>query len=129
MILSALVAHINELSGENEPISRVASYINDAIAKINIRLKANFPYTDITNDVELPFPEEYQRAVVVPFAVGRIKQADSSQFEYTDAYSEFVDALGDMVAYYPVPDNYKKPDSAITSDIYTTPPNPWGYGW
>lgn len=130
MILSQLVAHINNVADEQEPLAKITGYINDAIAQINVKMEAEFPYMDSALDIEPPFPEKYQRTVLVPFAVGRIKQADSSQFEYTDSYIQFSDGLGEMMAKYPVPDLYKSAqNTSYTADIYTAPPFPWGGSW
>lgn len=130
MILSALVAHINNVADEQEPLTKVTGYINDAIAQINVKMKAEFPFMDSSLDTEPPFPEKYQRTVLVPFAVGRIKQADASQFEYTDAYVQFTDGLMEMMTNYPVPAIYKEPENtSYTSDIFTTPPFIWGGRW
>lgn len=130
MILSELVAHINNVADEQEPLIKVTGYINDAIAQINVKMKAEFPFMNPSLDVEPPFPEKYQRTVLVPFAVGRIKQADSSQFEYTDAYIQFSDGLMEMLTSYPVPTAYQEAvNTSVTSDIYSTPPTPWGGSW
>lgn len=130
MLLSALVAHVNSVADEQETLAKVTGYINDAIAQINVKMKAEFPYMDSNTDIEPPFPEKYQRTVLVPFAVGRIKQADSSQFEYSDAYSQFMDGLAEMMANYQVPEVYKEViNDSYSPDIYTTPPTPWNWRW
>lgn len=130
MLLSLLVAHVNSVADEQETLAKVTGYINDAIAQINVKMKAEFPYMDPNTDIEPPFPEKYQRTVLVPFAVGRIKQADSSQFEYSDAYSQFMDGLAEMMANYQVPEAYKDvANDSYTSDIFTTPPFIWGGRW
>lgn len=137
--LSELVKLVNTLADEQESQDMVAGFINDAIAKINIRLKANFPFLNKAEDVPV-FPEKWQRALLIPFGVGRLKQWDSSQFEYTDAYSEFLANLDEMAASYVVPDEYKDPSTdgyfdengvwhAYTSDVFTTPTFPWGGRW
>lgn len=132
MNLNDLVKAVRILSDEQgEPAENITSHMNDAIAKINIKLKAEFPYLDSTQGDEEPvFPEKWQRALLIPFAVGRIKQMDSSQFEYTDAYNEFLASLDDMLTDYTVPDVYKDVNiGTSSSDIYTTPNVPWGWRW
>ena len=126
MTLSELIEQANAIADEQETSVTVTGFINDAIAKINIRLKANLPYMSADLPDEEPiFPEKWQRAVLIPFAVGRIKQKDSSQFEYTDAYNEFMLGLDDMAAQYIVPEILKDDTYAsVTSDIYTNPPFP-----
>jgi hypothetical protein len=138
--LSEIVNRINILADEQESMDMVAGFVNDAIAKINIRLKANFPSLVLATDEPI-FPEKWQRALLIPFGVGRIKQWDSSQFEYTDAYNEFLANLEDMAAQYVVPELFKDREGegyidpitgewkSYTSDVYTTPPTPWGGRW
>jgi hypothetical protein len=135
MNLTDLTERVRVLSDEpGTSMVDIAGFFNDAIAKINIRMKANFPLLSPDDPNIVPaFPEKYQLALLIPFAVGRIKQVDSSQFEYNDAYNEFIMGLEDMAADYPVPDIYKDLDSLSatnhSSDIYTAPPFPWGGRW
>ena len=108
MNVSDLIREINDLSDENEQPASVLAWINDAIAKINIELGANFPYLTVDDmSVSPAFPEQWQRGLLIPYGVGRIKQKDSSQFEYTDAYNEFLENLNKMKTKYTVPDQYK----------------------
>lgn len=131
MILSDIVKQANDLADEAESIQKVTAFLNDAIAKINIRLNAELPYFDATEDTAHVLPEKWVRALLIPFAVGRIKQMDSSQFEYTDAYNEFMMGLDELSTRYVVPDEYKDTtSSAATSDIFTTNPGfPFGGRW
>lgn len=116
MTILELVNEINSLSDENEEIADVISWINDAIAYINVELGAKFPYFSVSDtEQEPPFPEHWQRLLLIPFAVGRTKQKDSSQFEYSDAYSEFFENLMKMKSQYEVPEEYR--DSTIKGRV------------
>ena len=139
LTLSQLVTQINTLADEQESLTMIQGFVNDAIAKINIRLKADFPFLNAADD-QPAFPEKWQRALLIPFGVGRIKQYDASKFEYTDAYNEFLANLDEMAAGYVVPEQYKDRSGegytdengvlrSYSSDIYTTPPFPWGGRW
>ena len=122
-----LIELVNTLSDEQEPDANVLEYLNDAVARINIRLKANLPYLTLDPGDAPIFPEKWQRALLVPFGVGRIKQQDSSQFEYSDAYQEFEINLADMAVQYEVPSVYKDDasDALGMPGIYENAP----YGW
>ena len=130
MILSEFVAHANDISDESESIRTITGFLNDGLAKINAECKANFPFMDYTAvDTEIPLPETWVRAVLLPFAAGRIKTKDSSQFEYSDLYAEFQNGLSLFRTNYRIPDIYKDhTSSTYTSDIYTTKPFGW-MGW
>lgn len=127
MQLSQIIEEVNELADEQESPTVVTTFINDAIAKINIECESNFPSLSATSDDEPAFPEKWQRTLLIPFAVGRIKQRDSSQFEYSDAYSQFFDNLAEFKMKYTIPDIYldETSQSSFESDIYTKPPFSW----
>lgn len=128
MLTTQLIQNVNTLSDEQEASANVLEYLNDAMARINIRLKANLPYLTLDEGDEPIFPEKWQRTLLVPFAVGRIKQQDSSQFEYSDAYQEFERNLADMAVQYEVPAIYSDVapfDDEELPGIYTNAP----YGW
>ena len=122
-----LIQLVNTLSDEQEPAANVLEYLNDAMARINIRLKANLPYLTLDDGDAPVFDEKWQRALLVPFGVGRIKQQDSSQFEYSDAYQEFQINLSDMAVQYNVPEIYKDEasDALGMPGLYENAP----YGW
>lgn len=137
MNVEQVVEHAGDIADETITLSRGMEYINDAIAKINIKTKAKFPFVSNSDDVFV-FDETWQRALIVPFVAGRIKTKDSSQFEYEDFYSEFLDALADFKADYMIPEELKSragevwdPVSqtwlTVTSDVYARPP--YGWGW
>ena len=128
MLTVQLIAAVNTLSDEQEPAANVLEYLNDAMARINIRLKANLPYLTLVEGDQPIFDEKWQRALLIPFGVGRIKQQDSSQFEYSDAYQEFEINLADMAVQYAIPEIYKD-EAPYSSDsmpgLYENAP----YGW
>lgn len=128
MNVNQMVTLVNNLSDEQESNDVILEYLNDAIATINIKLKANLPFLQNSNDVPV-FNETWQRTLLVPFAVGRIKQQDSSQFEYTDAYSEFQNNLIEFALQFNVPDIYKDEEdeynTSIRPGLYENKP----YGW
>lgn len=97
VLLGEIIEHINVLADEQEPPQEVVGFINDAIAFINADCQANFPYTRLNGGNErLEFDEKWIRTLIIPFAVGRIKQKDSSQFEYTDSYAQIIAKLEDF---------------------------------
>jgi hypothetical protein len=90
MKLGDLVTAANNLADENFSSTQIVQFANDAIAKINILCGANFPFmsAEDLSDYQV-FPDKWQRALFVPFVVGRMKAVDSSQFEYNTNYGEF----------------------------------------
>ena len=130
MILADFIAHANDISDESESNETITGFLNDGIAKINAECKAAFPFMSYTDlEATIPLPETWVRTVLLPFAAGRIKTKDSSQFEYSDLYAEFQNGLSLFRTNYKIPDIYKDPSSSsYTSDIYTTRPFGW-MGW
>lgn len=109
MYVGELVNAINELSDEQESTSLVVSFINDAIAQINTATDAGFPMLDASDANSEPhFPEEWQRTLLIPYGVGRVKQRDSSQFEYSDAYAQFMQSLEEFKTNYTIPARHKR---------------------
>jgi hypothetical protein len=129
MLVSEIVEHASTLSDEEGfNTDEAVGYFNDAIAKINTFCKANFPFVSTFDlDFEYPgFPEKWQRVLIIPFIVGRIKQKDASQFEYADSYAEFISNLVDFKAEYVIHDSYK--DKSVKTRFETTFSNsPWGW--
>ena len=108
MNIGSLTRSVNNLADEDFDAVQVVEFVNDAIAKINITCSSNFPFMDAENSEEYEaFPEKWQRSLFIPFVVGRIKAVDSSQFEYSDNYSEFMNNLLVFNLKYPVPEEYK----------------------
>lgn len=107
MKTSEIIIAINNLSDETETNPNVLLFINDAIARINVHMNCAFPPLLNDNNNAPVFSDKWQRVLLIPFAVGRIKQKDSSQFEYTDAYREFESNLDTFKQKYNVPTIYK----------------------
>lgn len=140
MILSEFIASANDISDESESAQTVTRFLNDAIAKINAECKANYPFMSYTVlDQEIPLPETWVRVILLPFAAGRIKTKDSSQFEYTDLYSEFAEGLLNFKSSYTIPDQYQDNSGKVidpvtgqyvtaSSGIYENRPFGW-MGW
>lgn len=119
MEILKLVNHINLTSDEDFTLIQIIGFLNDAIAKINIECSANYPF--IEDDLPLPsyafeeytaLPDTWIRALLVPFASGRIKENDSSQFEYSDWYSQFDINLTQFQSRYEIPLQYVDLDSS-----------------
>lgn len=128
MNLQEIVDLANTLSDEDIMTSEAIGFLNGAIAKINIECKAKFPYFDMNtagSDYE-GFSEDWQHTLLVPYVVGRTKQKDSSQFEYSDAYSEFVANLMMFRSSYPIPEEYKQ-TNVKTHGIEDLSTSYWGW--
>lgn len=138
MNLRQLIDEANVLSDEFLEDVSMTQFVNQCMAQINTRAKANFPYMDSSlPETEFIIPEKWVRRLFIPFIAGRTKQVDSSQFEYSDFYAEFESAMGDFMANYPIPDAYKDTSGDqyvdpvtgeikyYTSDVYDKPPIPW----
>lgn len=109
MKVSELIKSVNDLADDILPDAEVVNYLNDGIAKINTESGANFPFLDvITPDQEPVIPEKWQRLLLVPYATAKVKQKDSSQFEYSDLYAQFADNMSEFKSKYTVPISYKE---------------------
>lgn len=127
MNLAGLTNSVNNLADEDFSSNQIVEFVNDAISKINITCSANFPYMSAENTEDYAgFPEKWQRAMFIPFVVGRIKAVDSSQFEYSDNYGEFQSNLMVFNLKYPVPEEYKDANEPESYEHdFTT--NYWGW--
>lgn len=111
MEIMKLVNHVNLATDEDFELMEVIAFMNDAIARINVETEALFPFIDDElPDEELyaleeydAIPDHWQRMLFVPFAAGRIKENDSSQFEYVDWYQQFEFQLSKFKQNYEVP--------------------------
>jgi hypothetical protein len=130
MLVSEAIKKINDLGDDSIEEAVVLSWINDALAQIGARVRATYPELTLTTE-SMPLPDKWTRILVIPYATGRMKQQDSSQFEYSDLYAQFLANLDEFASQYVVPEIYKDPDlvEGQTSDIYTVPPFPWGGRW
>jgi hypothetical protein len=112
MILEQLVEAANAVTDEDISFSDALPFINDCVAKINIECNANFPfYTETDTLTEIPLPEKWQRALFIPFLSARIKQVDSSQFEFQQFFTEFYSNLSDFEMKYNIPEQYQDLES------------------
>jgi hypothetical protein len=107
-----IIQQANLIADETITTDKAIGFVNDAVARINVKCGANFPFFNMNelNTEYAGFTETWQRALLVPFVVGRIKQTDSSQFEYSDAYGEFQDNLTEFKSRYTIPAQYKASD-------------------
>lgn len=104
-----IIQNANSIADEEVATDKAIHFVNDAIARINVKCDSKFPFfslNEVSKEYE-GFSETWQRALLVPFTLGRIKQTDSSQFEYSDAYGEFQDNLIEFKSKYKIPDKYK----------------------
>jgi hypothetical protein len=109
MNLMDILTEAMSLADEEYETPEVTAFLNDAIAKINVETKSNFPFFTITDSSTeyAGFPENWQRVLLIPFLVARMKQKESSQFEYRDAYAEFNDNLMKFKTDYNIPEEFK----------------------
>lgn len=115
MEVMKLINHINLATDEDFEILEVIQFINDGIARINVEVSANFPFIedDLPNESMYQFEEydafsdSWQRQLLIPYAAGRIKENDSSQFEYTDWYNQFERNLKQFKEKFVIPERYK----------------------
>lgn len=124
MNIGSLVTTTNTQAEESFTTTQILGFSNDAIARINIECNANFPYLDSTGAEYTAFPEKWQRTLLVPFIVGRMKQVDASQFEYSQSFSEFGNSLNLFKTKYTIPDTYKDTDQNTRFDDDFSY-NPW----
>jgi hypothetical protein len=128
MNIGSLVIAVNNLADEDFSSTQIVQFVNDAIARINIECQANFPEMNVEDSSEYPgFPNKWQRALFVPFVVGRMKAVDASQFEYNDNYSEFLSNLAQFKVKFPVPDAYKDTNESVSFEPDFTG-NAWSWG-
>lgn len=126
MNLGKLTTTANNQAEESFSPTQILEFVNDAISRINIEVSANFPYMDSTDADYTGLPEKWQRTLFLPFVLGRMKQVDASQFEYSDSFAEFQNNLAMFRTKYVIPAEYKD-----TSDKVSFAPdftgNPWGW--
>lgn len=110
MEILKLINHVNLTTDEDFTLMQVIGFLNDGIAKINIECGANFPFVedDLPENIYkfeeyTALPDTWIRALLVPYASGRIKENDSSQFEYSDWYGQFEANLLKFKSNYQIP--------------------------
>ena len=96
----------NSLADDQIGDDEVLAFVNDALAEIGRETNASFPVLETKYD-EPVIPDKWQRILLVPYAKARIKEKDSSQFEWEAAYSQFYNNLTDFRSSYVIPDAYK----------------------
>ena len=126
MNIGSLMKTANTIADEDFSSSQVIEFVNDAIAKINIECEANFPFLKTEDSDYLGFPEKWQRSMLIPFIVGRMKAVDASQFEYVDQYTEFQNNLVLFKSKYQIPDEYKDANEKVSFEPDFTG-NYWGW--
>lgn len=106
MRIDTLIDSINLDTDENFDDADVILFINDAIARINTECQANFPFISETDEEYTALPDKWIMMLFKPFASAKIKQNDSSQFEYQDFYSIFDNNLNRFKQFYSIPQEY-----------------------
>lgn len=143
MKVEDVLTQANNLADETIDEEILLGYLNDCTAQINTRCHAKYPFYKYPNDLqtEMAIPEQWVRVLYIPFIAGKIKQMDSSQFEYNDMFSQFERGLADFISSYVIPDQYVDTDYygytdpntgewiTYTSDVGATPPWPWVVRW
>ena len=138
MEFTALMRHINRVTDEDMELADVLGFINDGIAKINVECGAIFPEIEeglnskvYDQEEYTAIPDKWIRMLIVPFAAGRIKEYDSSQFEYIDWYRQFDLNLLRFKADHRIPDEYIDPNytSGRYEDDYSLNPYNPMKGW
>lgn len=124
MKASEIVIQANNLTDESYDYPSAMGFVNAAISEVNAELNANFPRVTLA-DEEIPFPEMWQDLVLIPYVSAKIKQKDSSQFEYSDLYGQFTNNLAKMKSKYSVPDEYKGETTDSYAPDYTGHYNLW----
>lgn len=108
MNITQLTEQVNRVTDESFPVDFIVSFLNDGIAAINIECESQFPFLDSSNaEAEPAIPETWQRMLLVNYAAARVKQNDSSQFEYSDLYAQFEHALSKFKSSYNIPEEYR----------------------
>lgn len=130
LTLQQLINEANNLADDFLNVEEVKGFVNDAIAAINIEVDANFPFLEELED-EPAFPEKWQRMLIIPFVKARIKEKDSSQFEWEIGYDQFFANLAEFKTKYEIPEEYRDTESkgqvSDESIVYNVP-FIWG-GW
>lgn len=112
MKLIDVLNQANTITDESFAFSDAVHFINNAITKINVVCGAKYPiYTATDTNVILPLPDKWAQALLVPFVCFRIKQVDSSKFEFEAFYSEFLENLSLFEMKYTIPTEYVDVDS------------------
>lgn len=128
--LQNLIDESNNLADDFLSVDEVKGFVNDAMSAINIEVNTNFPVLIDLEDTPV-FPEKWQRMLLIPFIKGRIKEKDSSQFEWEAGYEQFFTNLAEFKTKYIIPEEYKdllSSGSITEKSIIDYKPANWG-GW
>lgn len=130
MNVKEIIEHVNNLADDLLPSSEVLGYVNDAIAAINIEVDADYPLIEPYGFeyVEIDLPEKWIRMLIIPYVKGRIKEKDSSQFEWESGYEQFFTNMHEFAAKYKIPEKYKAQDNNPAGNMLNNVPFGWG-GW
>lgn len=130
MNLEKLIELGNSLADDQIPVEQVHEFVNDAIAAINIEVGSKFPMlTEMTDEPVIP--EQWQRMLLVPYTKARIKEQDSSQFEWEIGYEQFFENLLQFKKQYDIPEEYVDTEikgNISKGSILDNKPYLWG-GW
>jgi len=147
LTLQQVIDAANALADEGIDSETMTGFINNAIAEINVKAKAKYPFMSPTNlSEEFVLPDEWVRSLIIPHVVAQVKMQDSSQFEYMDQMGRFTVNLDHFITSYAIPEEYvdwekrgyiqvTDPETGEliwvrrTSDVFTVPPAPWITGW
>ena len=127
--VAEMTTHINLVTDESFSSAEIRSFINDAIGQLNIYSNANFPFLSDQDVDYTAIPEKWQRQLFVPYAAARIKQNDSSQFEYNDWYGQYSENIIEFRSKFIVPEEYQDKavnDNPLQDDLST---NIYGGDW
>ena len=130
LTLEQIIKEANNLADDMLTDEEVRGFVNDAISAINIEVNADFPFLHEDEDIPV-FPEKWQRMLIIPFVKARIKEKDSSQFEWEAGYEQFFANLAEFKTKYEVPEEYQDIESlgAVSKQsILNNVPYIWG-GW
>ena len=105
MLVRDIITRVNSLSDDQIPDLEIVGFINDAMDEIGREVNATFPsIPSIAYEYQSPvLPDKWVRNLIIPFAKGRVKEKDSSQFEWEVGYNTFITNLSDFSNSYKVP--------------------------
>ena len=128
-----IIKDVNSLADDQIPDEEVLSFINDAISAINIEVNAVIPTISPYgfHMQEPAIPEKWQRMLIIPFAKARVKEKDSSQFEWEVGYEQFFENLLLFKRNYRIPVEHQDTEGKkgiSEASILDNVPYFWG-GW
>lgn len=113
MKISDIFTTVNLGVDEDYDNSTLLEFANDCIGEINIECNSCFPFLafateegKVTLEDEYPLPQKWIQTLFMPYLSARIKQMDSSQFEYNDYFEMFYQKLRLFKERYNIPDEF-----------------------